>query len=61
MFPMPKDPIVEEVWETRREIERECGASADAYFEHLQQVQKKWRERLVRRQPQPAPEVKLAS
>ncbi len=58
---MPNDPIVEEVREIRREIERECGTSADAYFEHLQQVQMRWQERLVRRQPQPAPEAKLAS
>lgn len=58
---MPRDPIVEEVREIRREIERECGSSADVYFEHLLQVQMKWQDRLVRRQPQPALEAKLAS
>ena len=58
---MSNDPIVEEVRKVRLEIERECGPSADAYFEHLKKVQEKWKERLVRRQPQPAPEAKLAS
>lgn len=49
---MFKDPIVEEVREIRREIEREVGSSSEAYAAHLREIQQQWRDRLVRREPQ---------
>ncbi len=58
---MPEDPIVEEVRKVRHEIEAECGGDPKAYYGHLKELQEQWRERLVRGQPQPALEVKVAS
>jgi hypothetical protein len=57
---MDRDPIVEEVRETRREIESTCG-SPEAYYKHLEGLQQKWPERLVRREPQRVERLKVAS
>ena len=56
---MFKDPIVEEVREIRSETEQQYGSSS-AYFEHLDRLQQQWRERLVRREPQPVVQAKVA-
>lgn len=56
---MFKDPIVEEVRKTRREIESEF-ATPDAYFEHLEHLQELWKDRLIRRSPQPLLQKRIA-
>ena len=58
---MVKDPIVEEVREVRHEIEKEAGDDANAYYRHLKALEEQWRDRLVRRKPQPALKDKIAS
>jgi len=50
---MIKDPIVEEVRKIRHQI-RDEHPSPEAYYEHLERVQKKSGKPLVRREPQPA-------
>jgi hypothetical protein len=55
---MPQDPIIKELRKIRREIEAESENDFQKYYEHLQQFQRKYRDRLVRRQPKPA--LKLA-
>jgi hypothetical protein len=42
-----KDPIVEEVRETRLKIEQECLKSGISYKEHLLAVQKQYEGRVV--------------
>jgi hypothetical protein len=51
---MSRDPIIDEIREVRRKIEAECNDDADKYYEHLLDVQDKYKNRLVRREPQPA-------
>jgi hypothetical protein len=51
---MSGDPIVEEVREVRRKIETECQNDAQKYYEHLQQVQEQYGDRLVQRKPKAA-------
>lgn len=58
---MYKDPIVEEVRQIRREIERQCGSYPDAYYEHLERLQQQWQARLVRREPKMVRQEKIAS
>lgn len=58
---MYKDPIVEEVRQIRREIERQCGSSPDEYYEHLRRLQQQWQDRLVRREPTVVRKEKIAS
>lgn len=51
---MSQDPIIDEVREIRHKIETECENDAQKYFEHIQEIQEKYRHRLVRREPKPA-------
>lgn len=51
---MAQDPIIDEVREIRHKIETECENDAQNYFEHIQEIQEKYRHRLVRRKPKPA-------
>jgi hypothetical protein len=51
---MSQDPIIDEVRQTRHKIEADCENDAQKYFEHIQQVQEQYRQRLVRRRPKPA-------
>lgn len=48
---MRKDSIVQEVRDIRHEIERECGSSANAYYNHLLEVRKTLGSRVIRREP----------
>ncbi len=48
---MADDPIVKEVRKVRKEIEEEYRGDPDRYYEHLKEVQKQYRGRLVRRSP----------
>lgn len=48
------DPIVREVRKIRKEIEDECRNDPKEYFEHIQKVQGKYKDRLVSRKPNPA-------
>ena len=50
---MFQDPIIEEVRQIRHKIEAECENDAQKYFEYVQQIQDKYRHRLVRREPKP--------
>ena len=49
---MSKDPIVEEVRKIRHQIESDYKNDSDKYYEHLLNIQKKYRRRLIKRQPQ---------
>lgn len=51
---MSVDPIFEEIRKTRHEIEKQCQDDPGVYYRHLLEIQKQYRDRLVRRQPQPA-------
>jgi len=46
-----KDAIVEEVRESRRQIEQEFDHDVSKYLEHTYEAQKKHGDKLVRRQP----------
>ena len=48
------DPIVEEVRSVRKEIERQYP-DAKSFYEHLEQQQKAYSNRLTRRQPKTTP------
>ena len=50
---MLRDPIIEEVRQVRHKIEVECEDDPQKYYEHIQQVQEKYRNRLVQRKPKP--------
>jgi hypothetical protein len=50
---MFRDPFVEEVRKVRHKIESDCNNDAQKFFEHIQQVQEKYRHRLVQRKPKP--------
>jgi hypothetical protein len=51
---MTKDPIVEGIREVRRKIESECQDDAQKFFEHLEQVQAQYGDRLVQRKAKSA-------
>ena len=51
---MLRDPIIEEVRQLRHQIEAEIEDDPQKYYEHIQQVQDKYRNRLVRFKPKPA-------
>ena len=51
---MVRDPIIEEVRQVRHKIEAECKDDPQRYYEHIQQVQEKYQNRLVQRKPKPA-------
>lgn len=55
---MPQEPILKEIRRIRHEIEAECQNDPQKYYEHIQQVQKQYGNRLVRFKPKPA--LKLA-
>ena len=55
---MPQEPILKEIRRIRHEIEAECQNDPQKYYEHIQQVQKQYDNRLVRFKPKPA--LKLA-
>ena len=55
---MPLEPILKEIRRIRHEIEAECQNDPQKYYEHIQQVQKQYDNRLVRFKPKPA--LKLA-
>lgn len=50
---MSTDPIVEQVRAVRKEIERQYP-DADSFYQHLQEHQETYRQRLVRRGPKQA-------
>ena len=51
---MFKDHIIKEVRKIRHEIEAECNDDPQKYYEHIQQLQQKYSNRLIRRKPKPA-------
>ncbi|HHT9145190.1 MAG TPA: hypothetical protein ACFYD4_05840 [Candidatus Wunengus sp. YC61] len=55
---MEQEPILKEIRRIRHEIESECQNDPQKYYEHIQQVQKQYCNRLVRFKPKPA--LKLA-
>ncbi len=55
---MNQELILKEIRRIRHEIEAECQNDPQKYYEHIQQVQKKYSNRLVRFKPKPA--LKLA-
>ncbi len=55
---MHQEPILREIRRIRHEIEAECQNDPQKYYEHIQQVQKQYSNRLVRFKPKPA--LKLA-
>ena len=48
---MWKDPIVEEVRQKRKEIERECGGTFEGISAQAKKVQQKLEHRLADREP----------
>lgn len=54
---METDPL-QELRDIRRQIEQACEAKGQTYAAYLAQVQGKYTERLVRRQPKPRLKVK---
>ena len=56
---MARDPIVEQVRSIRREIEQQYPDAA-SFYEHLEQQQKAYRKRLVRRRPKKAPRAQAS-
>lgn len=56
---MYNDPIVEEVRKVRREIEAKCHDDLDEYLRRLQEVQDRFKDRLVRGKPKPALQGKV--
>ena len=55
---MYQDPIVKEVRKIRLEMEAECQNDPQKYYDQIQQLQQKYKERLICREPKPA--LKLA-
>jgi hypothetical protein len=51
---MASDPTVEQVRAIRKEIEQQYPDAA-SFYQHLEQVQKTYRRRLVRRGPKKSP------
>lgn len=47
---MTQDPIIEEIRKIRHEIEAECRNNGDLFFQHVLEIQKKYKN-LIRRQP----------
>ena len=48
---MNQESILKEIRRIRHEIEVECQNDPQKYYEHIQQVQKKYSNRLVRFKP----------
>ncbi len=51
---MEQEPILKEIRKIRHEIEAECQNDSQKYYEHIQQVQNQYGNRLVRFKPKPA-------
>ncbi len=51
---MNQESILKEIRRIRLEIEAECQNDPQKYYEHIQQVQKRYSNRLVRFKPKPA-------
>lgn len=51
---MNNEPIIDEIRKIRNEIEAECQNDPQKYYEHLQEIQKKYSSRLVSFRPKPA-------
>jgi hypothetical protein len=49
---MADDPIVEEIHKIREQLLEEYGG-LDGYFEHLQELQKELKDRIVTHEPRP--------
>jgi hypothetical protein len=49
-----RDAIIEEVRQVRHKIETDCEDNPQKLYEHIQRVQEKYRNRLVKRGPKPA-------
>ena len=56
---MARDPIVEQVRSIRKEIEQQYPDAA-SFYQHLEQVQKTCRKRLVRRGPKKSPRAQAS-
>ncbi len=56
---MERDPIIQQVRAVRKEIEQQYPDAA-SFYQHLEQVQKAYRERLVRRHPKKAPRAQAS-
>ena len=54
---MTQDPIIKEIRKIRQDIEAEFGNDADKYFQHIQQIQKNYKN-LICRSPKPRLQVK---
>ncbi len=50
---MSQDPIIEEVRQIRHKIEAECEDDAQKFYEHIRQVQERYRHQIVQRKPKP--------
>ena len=51
---MFNDPIISEIRNNRLKLEAEFQNDSQKYYDHLLEIQKKYSNRLVRRQPKPA-------
>ncbi len=51
---MGQEPILKEIRRIRHETEAECQNDPQKYYEHTQQIQKQYSNRLVRFKPKPA-------
>jgi hypothetical protein len=56
---MERDPIVQQVRAIRKEIEQQYPDAA-SFYQHLEQMQKTCRKRLVRRRPKKAPRAQAS-
>lgn len=50
---MHQEPILKEIRRIRHEIEAECQNDPQKYYEHIQEVQKQYSNKLVRFKPKP--------
>ena len=50
---MNQEPILKEIRRIRHEIEAECQNDPQKYYEHIQEVQKQYSNKLVRFKPNP--------
>jgi hypothetical protein len=44
---MSDDPIIQEIREIRKKIEEECQQKGQTYYDHLLEVQEKYKDRLT--------------
>jgi hypothetical protein len=48
---MFENPIINDIRQIRRQIEKDCNNDGELYYEYLLEIQKKYAERLIRRKP----------